>query len=105
MVPGKRYKPEDFIQILRRRKAAVMIPLAIAVLATPLLSWLLTDRYQSSTTILVVPQRIPESFVKSTVTSTMEERLQSISQQLLSRTRLERIIQNFDLYAKERKTG
>jgi polysaccharide chain length determinant protein (PEP-CTERM system associated) len=105
MLPGKRYKPEDILQILRRRKAVVIIPFAIAVLATPLLSWLLTDRYQSSTTILVVPQRIPESFVKSTVTSTMEERLQSISQQLLSRTRLERIIQSFDLYAEERKTG
>lgn len=105
MVPGKRYKPEDILQVLRRRKLALIIPFAVAVLATPMLSWLLTDRYQSSTTILVVPQRIPESFVKSTVTSTMEERLQSISQQLLSRTRLERIIQNFDLYAEERKTG
>jgi len=32
-------------------------------------------------------------------------RLQSISQQILSRTRLERVIQDFNLYEKERKTG
>ena len=35
----------------------------------------------------------------------MEERLQSISQQILSRTRLERVIESFNLYAHERKTG
>ena len=54
--------------------------------------------------ILVVPQRVPESYVKSTVTSRIEDRLQSISQQILSRTRLEKIILEFDLYADARKT-
>jgi polysaccharide chain length determinant protein (PEP-CTERM system associated) len=105
MVPGKRYRPEDLLPILRRRRLAILLPFLVAVLATPTLSRFLTDRYQSSTSILVVPQRIPESYVQSTVTSTMEERLQSISQQILSRTRLERIIQNFDLYAEDRRTG
>jgi polysaccharide chain length determinant protein (PEP-CTERM system associated) len=105
MVPGKRYGPEDILQILRRRRAVIIAPFVLALLATPTLSRFLQDRYQSSTSILVVPQRIPESYVQSTVTSTMEERLQSISQQILSRTRLERIIQNFDLYADERRTG
>lgn len=105
MVPGKRYRPEDLIQIARRRLRMLLVPFVLTLLATPTLSQLLPNRYQSSTTILVVPQRIPESYVRSTVTSSMEERLQSISQQILSRTRLERIIQSFDLYAEERKTG
>src|SRR5688572_32120058 len=64
----------------------------------------LPNRYQSDTLILVVPQRVPESYVRSTVTTRIEDRLQSISQQVRSRTRLERIIQEFDLYAERRQT-
>jgi polysaccharide chain length determinant protein (PEP-CTERM system associated) len=105
MVPGKRYGPEEILGILRRRRAVILGPFVLALLATPTASRFLEDRYQSSTSILVVPQRIPESYVQSTVTSTMEERLQTISQQILSRTRLERIIQSFDLYPEERRTG
>ncbi|PYQ75402.1 MAG: hypothetical protein DMG01_18820 [Acidobacteria bacterium] len=52
-----------------------------------------------------MPQRIPESYVRSTVTSRIEDRLQSIGQQILSRTRLERIILDFDLYASDRRTA
>ncbi len=54
--------------------------------------------YRSDTRILVVPQRVPESYVRSSVTTNLRDRLQSISQQILSRTRLERVIQDFDLY-------
>src|SRR5207245_4937440 len=61
--------------------------------------------YRSETLILVVPQRVPVAYVKSTVTARIEDRLQSISQQILSRTRLERIIQDFNLYERERRTG
>ena len=65
----------------------------------------LPNIFRSDTLILVVPQRVPESYVRSTVTTRIEDRLQSISQQILSRTRLERIIQDFNLYADERRTG
>ena len=54
--------------------------------------------------VLVSPQRIPEAFVQATVTSKVEERLQSIAQEVLSRTRLEQIIGEMNLYQKERKT-
>src|SRR6185503_13850315 len=47
----------------------------------------------------------PESYVRSTVTTRIEDRLQSITQQILSRTRLERIIQDFNLYPEARKTA
>ena len=63
----------------------------------------LPNLYRSETVILVVPQRIPESYVRATVTSRIEDRLQSIGQQILSRTFLERIILDFDLYADARR--
>ena len=105
MIPGKRYGPHDLLAIARRRKWLILLP-ALALSAGVLLyTRTLPDQFRSDTLILVVPQRVPESYVKSTVTAKIEDRLQSITQQILSRTRLERIIQDFNLYAEKRKTG
>jgi polysaccharide chain length determinant protein (PEP-CTERM system associated) len=104
MLPGKQYKPEDVLQILRRRYWLVLVPFAFVAAATAVVARILPDQYRSETLILVVPQRVPESYVRSTVTTRIEDRLQSLSQQLLSRTRLERIIEEFNLYADKRKT-
>jgi len=105
MLPGKTYTPEDILGILRKRFWLLVVPFAIIAAATAAAARRLPDWYRSDTLILVVPQRVPESYVKSTVTTRIEDRLQSISQQILSRTRLERIIQDFNLYPAERRTG
>jgi polysaccharide chain length determinant protein (PEP-CTERM system associated) len=104
MLPGKKYTPEDLLRILRRRVWLLVVPFAIVSAATAVYARLLPDVYRSDTLILVVPQRVPESYVKSTVTAKIEDRLQSITQQILSRTRLERIITDFNLYEEERQT-
>jgi polysaccharide chain length determinant protein (PEP-CTERM system associated) len=88
-----------------RRKWAIVLPAACITIATLVVAHYMPNRYRSETVILVVPQQVPESYVRSTITSRIEDRLQSISQQILSRTRLERIIQDFNLYARERQTG
>jgi polysaccharide chain length determinant protein (PEP-CTERM system associated) len=54
---------------------------------------------------MVIPQRVPDQYVKSTVTATVEDRLPSISNQILSRSRLERTINDFNLYSRERAAG
>jgi len=59
---------------------------------------LLPDYYQAKTTILVDPQKIPDTYVRSTVTSSPTERLNTLSQQVLSTTRLQKIIDKFQLY-------
>ncbi len=64
---------------------------------------MLPNRFRSETVILIVPQRVPESYVRSTVTARIEDRLRSIQQQILSRTRLELIIRDFNLYPSERQ--
>ena len=105
MLPGKTYKPEDILLILRRRFWLLLVPFALVSAGTATFARYLPDIFRSDTLILVVPQRVPESYVRSTVTTRIEDRLQSIAQQILSRTRLERIIQDFNLYAEERRTG
>jgi len=59
--------------------------------------------YRASTNILIIPQRVPARFVEPTVTENLSDRLNAIQQQILSRTRLERIIQEFNLYKRERE--
>src|SRR5262245_53506822 len=105
MIPGKKYTPEDILQMAWRHKWLIAIPAIVIGFGAAGVSRYLPNQYRSETLILVVPQRVPESYVRSTVTTRIEDRLQSIAQQILSRTRLERIIQDFNLYAKERRTG
>jgi len=102
MLPGKKYKPEDYLRMAWSRKWLIIIPAVLIAATTAAVSVTLPNRYRASTSILIIPQRVPENFVQSTVTAGISERLTVISQQILSRTRLERIIQELDLYKKER---
>lgn len=98
MIPGKRYTPQDLLRIALRRKWLLVAPLVLAAMGVVAVLKSTPNQYRSETLILVVPQRVPESYVRSTVTARIEDRLQSIREQILSRTRLERIINDFDLY-------
>jgi polysaccharide chain length determinant protein (PEP-CTERM system associated) len=105
VIPGKQYSLETLMDVARRRKWLILIPaLAIAITAALVIHFL-PNLYRSDTLILVVPQRVPESYVKSTVTARIEDRLQAISQQILSRTKLEQIISDFNLYKRQRDDG
>jgi succinoglycan biosynthesis transport protein ExoP len=55
--------------------------------------------YRSEALILVEQQKVPEQYVTANVTSDLQDRLQSITQQILSHTRLQKLIEQFNLYA------
>src|SRR5262245_28459109 len=97
------FTADDVLRTITRRRWAILVPFAIGVAVAPLLSRLEAERYRSETLIMVVPQRVPDSYVKPTVTESVEERLPAITDQILSRSRLERIIQEMDLYKEERQ--
>jgi polysaccharide chain length determinant protein (PEP-CTERM system associated) len=98
VLPGKKYTPEEVVEIVWRRKWLIVVPFVICAVSTVLIANRLPKRYRSETVILVVPQRVPESYVKSTVTSRIEDRLTSLREQILSRSRLERVITDLNLY-------
>jgi polysaccharide biosynthesis transport protein len=60
--------------------------------------------YEATTTILVDPQQIPEKYVSAAVTADPYSQLNTITQQVLSRTRLQQILDKFDLYPELRKS-
>ena len=94
----------DYIEIIRRRIWYLVIPFVLIILGTVLFVIFAPRLYKASTLVLVSPQQVPEALVHTTVTSRIEERLQSIAQEVMSRTRLEQVIAEFRLYQKESKT-
>jgi polysaccharide chain length determinant protein (PEP-CTERM system associated) len=102
VLPGKVYTPEVVLEIVWRHKWLIILPFAIIATGMAIYTQTLPDVYRSETLIMVVPQRIPDTYVRSTVTARIEDRLRSISEQILSRTRLEQVIVEFGLYPKQR---
>src|SRR5689334_16974181 len=62
----------------------------------------LPKEYTSQTLVLVAKPAVPEEYVKPVVTEDLSERLASMKEQILSRTRLEPVIREFSLYADDR---
>ena len=83
--------------LYRRKSLIVSVFLVVSALAI-YLSTVIPEVYRSTTLISVSPQRIPTSYVSTTITTSLGERMQAIAQEILSRTRLEKIIQEFELY-------
>ena len=105
MLPGKKYTPEDILRLARRRAWLVVIPLAVATAAAVAIGERLPKKFKSDTLIMLVPQRIPDAYVKSAAGSdNLEDRLATLEDQLLSRSRLERIILDLNLYPSLRNT-
>jgi polysaccharide chain length determinant protein (PEP-CTERM system associated) len=87
-----------YINIALKRKWLIIITFLVSVLGG-MTYLLVTPRiYEAQTLILVQAQRVPEEFVRSIVSTTIDDRLKTISQQVTSRTNLEKIISEYDLY-------
>src|SRR5271154_3628712 len=93
--------PADYLTMLRRHWVMIGI---LALVGGPLaygVSWVLPSRYKSQTTVLVQEQTVPSDFVKPVDTTEIGQRLSSMQQQILSRTRLEPVIRQFGLFPKD----
>jgi polysaccharide biosynthesis transport protein len=102
---AEREKPGYVIalDIWRRRKWLAPPVVAGVITAAVSIAMFIPGVYQSSATLLVERQQVPEAFVQSTVTTEIDRGLQSITQQILGRSRLEHLIDRFDLYADARE--
>jgi polysaccharide chain length determinant protein (PEP-CTERM system associated) len=93
--------PADYLAMLRRRWVLIA---AFAIVAPPLayaVSLVLPSQYMSQTLVLVQQPTVPSEFVKPVDTTDISQRLASMQQQILSRSRLEPIIRQFGLYPKD----
>ena len=103
MLLEMQYTPADYARMAWRRRWLIVVPFVAGVFGTLVVSSMLPDLYESEMLIQVVPQRIPDSFVQSTVTLRTEDRINALSQQAMSRTELEQLIETFNLYEDARR--
>ncbi len=99
--PGKHFDIFDYQEVFFRRVWYFVIPFILVMAGAGVYALTVPKEYRASTLILVTPQKVPEDFVRPTVTSRIEDRLQSIGQEIMSRTRLEQVIDEFKLYQDE----
>ena len=97
------FHPIEYIQYgyeaLVRRKWLILIPFFLSGIVGITLALLQTKIYSASTFILVEPQTVSSNYVQSIVSSDIESRIGSLSQEILSRTNLEKIINEFKLFS------
>ena len=90
---------EDYADILKRRfwliLASAILLLGVGILVT----FVIQPKYQSQTLILVEQQKVPEDYVKPVVDEDLGARLGSMKEQILSRSRIEPIIRQFNLFS------
>jgi polysaccharide chain length determinant protein (PEP-CTERM system associated) len=88
---------EDYIAILKRRAWIIAIPAVIVPIIAVAISYHLTPIYTSQTLVLIEPQTVPDTYVKPVIAEDLDSRLASMKEQILSRSRLEPIIERFNL--------
>jgi polysaccharide chain length determinant protein (PEP-CTERM system associated) len=90
---------QDYTTILKRRWWIIAVPAVVFPIVGYALTYLVQPQYISQTLVLVEQQKVPESYVKAVVTEDLSGRLASMKEQILSRSRLQPIIERFNLFA------
>jgi succinoglycan biosynthesis transport protein ExoP len=91
---------QEYWAIAVRRRWWILLSVFLAWGTVWGLSWLMPSTYQSEAMILLEQQKVPDQFVAPNVSDSLQDRVQSISQQILSRTRLQATIDRFHLYSR-----
>jgi len=93
----------DVLSIVRRRRVAMLLTAATILVLTVLLAFLWPATYRAAGTILIEQQEVPVDLVRSTISSYADQRIQMITQQVMTTENLYKIIMKYDLYSRERK--
>ena len=88
---------EDYFAILKRRGWMILIPALLAPIIAVGISYRMSPIYTSQTLVLIEPQTVPDTYVKPIIAEDLDSRLASMKEQILSRSRLEPIIERFNL--------
>ncbi len=92
------FSPYEILSMLGRRFYWLLITTTILFGVSTVVALRWPDEFKAETLILVDPQKVPERYVNTTVSMDVSGRLSTINQQLMSSTRLQRIIDTYDLY-------
>lgn len=92
-------RPEEIISIILKRRWFIIVPFCLAMIVGSYLAVTLPKSYEATTTVAVQSQKVPDEIVQSVVSSDISARLSTITQQVMSSTNIERIIEEFGLFS------
>lgn len=99
-------KPAEYLSLFWRRKWLIILPALALASAIAVVVWRLPNVYESTALLIVQPPTISlQALPQPTDSSALSSRLDSMTQQVQSRSSLEPMIQKYNLYEKERQSG
>jgi len=100
MLGHRKLNAEDYIAILKRRRWLIVLPVLIFPIISVGISLLLPAQYLSQTLVIIEEQKVPDQIAKSVVTTSLDQRLASMREQISSRSRIQPIIERYNLFPK-----
>ena len=94
---------KDYLAALRRRKKQILTVVGVLALISVAVAFMLPPVYRSSATILIEEQEIPTDLVRSTINGYADQRVQVITQQVMTRANLMQIVDKYNLYTQKRR--
>lgn len=96
--------PKDYLALLARRRWHFLIPASVAILLAAVAAFVWPPTFRSAATILIEEPDIPRDFVISTIGAAADQRVQVITQRVMTTQNLIEIINKYDLYPEARRT-
>ncbi|MFY9906538.1 MAG: Wzz/FepE/Etk N-terminal domain-containing protein [Terriglobales bacterium] len=101
MSGNRELQMDDYLAMLQRRLKVILIPALVAPVAGFLISYVLPPKYSSQSTVLVEGQKVPDNYVLPVITTDFAQRVQTLSQEVLSPSRLRPVIHSLNLVKPE----
>ena len=104
MLIGREQNLDDYKALLKRRRWMILLPALVGPLVAIIIALALTPKYTSTSLILIEEPKVPERFVPPVVGDDLTARLATMEEQILSRTKLQPIIERYGLYKSDLKS-
>jgi polysaccharide chain length determinant protein (PEP-CTERM system associated) len=104
-VEFRQRKPGEYLNIIRKRKWLIILPMIAVTTAVAYVVYRLPDVYESTTLIVVTSSTLPTNVVPTATEDSITRQLSNINQIVASRSSLEPLVQKYDLYRSERSRG
>lgn len=102
--PRRALDVEDYIDILRRHKGWIFGPFLLVLVGSVVGVYLWPDSYESSATVSIRPPQVSANLIKGAVQIDIVDRINQLSNQVMSRSELMNMIRNLNLYQRERNS-
>lgn len=104
-VEFRQRKPGEIAAMLKREKWLILLPMLTLTVAIGYVVYRLPSIYESTSLLTVKPPSVSSNLVSALSSEDLSQRLQTINQEVLSRSSLEPMVQKYDLYKAERQSG